>query len=87
MRTDKRNPAVHASTVIPAADTMMAMVQDEYGEAEDVLRLEQIDRPEIADGQVLVRVDAAGPDGASGTPWPRRGGRRRSVKATTSPSA
>jgi hypothetical protein len=62
MRTDKRNPAVHASTVIPAADTMMAMVQDEYGEAEDVLRLEQIDRPEIADGQVLVRVDAAGLD-------------------------
>jgi NADPH:quinone reductase-like Zn-dependent oxidoreductase len=77
MRTDKRNPAVHASTVIPAADTMMAMVQDEYGEAEDVLRLEQIDRPEIADGQVLVRVDAAGLDrgvwhAVAGLPYPIR---------------
>jgi NADPH:quinone reductase-like Zn-dependent oxidoreductase len=42
--------------------TMKAIVQDEYGEAEDVLRLEEIDRPQIADDQVLLRVAAAGVD-------------------------
>jgi NADPH:quinone reductase-like Zn-dependent oxidoreductase len=40
--------------------TMKAIVQDEYGEAEDVLRLEEIDRPEIGDDEVLLRVHAAG---------------------------
>ena len=40
--------------------TMRAVVQDEYGkDAADVLRLEQIDRPEIGDEEVLVRVRAA----------------------------
>jgi len=40
--------------------TMRAVVQDEYGKnAADVLRLEQIDRPEIGDEDVLVRVRAA----------------------------
>ncbi|HEX8629779.1 MAG TPA: NAD(P)-dependent alcohol dehydrogenase [Catenuloplanes sp.] len=56
---------------------MAAMVQDQYGEAEDVLRLERINRPEIAAGEVLVRVHAAGVDrGAwhlmSGLPYPVR---------------
>ena len=41
---------------------MSAIVQDRYGEAEEVLRLEQIDRPEIADHEVLLRVHAAGVD-------------------------
>ena len=41
---------------------MSPIVQDHYGEAEDVLRLETIPRPEIADDQVLVRVHAAGVD-------------------------
>jgi NADPH:quinone reductase-like Zn-dependent oxidoreductase len=77
MRTDKQNPATHASTVTPAVNTMTAMVQDEYGEAEDVLRLERIDRPEIDDGQVLVRVHAAGLDrgvwhAVAGLPYPIR---------------
>jgi NADPH:quinone reductase-like Zn-dependent oxidoreductase len=40
---------------------MKAIVQDEYGEA-DVLRLEDIERPEPGPGQVLVRVRAAGVD-------------------------
>ena len=57
--------------------TMLAMVQDEYGEAEDVLRLEQVDRPRIADGEVLVRVSAAGVDRGvwhmvAGLPYPIR---------------
>src|ERR1035437_8016812 len=38
---------------------MKAMVQDTYGSAE-VLALREIDKPEIADDQVLVRVRAAG---------------------------
>jgi NADPH:quinone reductase-like Zn-dependent oxidoreductase len=38
---------------------MRAIVQDKYGEAVDVLRLEEIDRPQIGDDDVLVRVHAA----------------------------
>jgi NADPH:quinone reductase-like Zn-dependent oxidoreductase len=41
--------------------TMRAVVQDRYGEV-DELRLEQTDRPEIAADEVLVRVHAAGMD-------------------------
>jgi NADPH:quinone reductase-like Zn-dependent oxidoreductase len=38
---------------------MKAIVQDRYGEPRDVLELAEIDRPAIADEQVLVRVHAA----------------------------
>ena len=38
---------------------MKAIVQDEYG-APDVLRLEEIERPRLEEGGVLVRVRAAG---------------------------
>ena len=52
---------------------MQAIVQDSYGSA-DVLRSAQIDRPEIADNEVLVRVHAAGLDRGTwhlmtGTPY------------------
>ena len=40
---------------------MKAIVQDTYGET-DVLELRDIDQPEIADDEVLVRVHAAGVD-------------------------
>ncbi|HEX7186585.1 MAG TPA: NAD(P)-dependent alcohol dehydrogenase [Actinomycetes bacterium] len=40
---------------------MKAIVQDTYGST-DVLQLRDIDRPEIADNEVLVRVRAAGVD-------------------------
>ncbi len=43
------------------AETMRAIVQDRYGEA-DVLRLEEIERPGIGADEVLVRVRAAGVD-------------------------
>ena len=39
--------------------TMQAVVQDAYG-TPDVLRVAEIDRPEIADDEVLIRVRAAG---------------------------
>jgi len=56
---------------------MKAIVQDEYGEADDVLRLEEIDRPEIGDDGVLLRVHAAGVDRGvwhlmAGLPYPIR---------------
>jgi NADPH:quinone reductase-like Zn-dependent oxidoreductase len=42
-------------------DTMEAIVQERYGTA-DVLRRQQAPRPQIEDGEVLVRVRAAGLD-------------------------
>jgi NADPH:quinone reductase-like Zn-dependent oxidoreductase len=55
---------------------MQAIVQDTYGSA-DVLRPADIDRPEIADDEVLVRVKAAGVDRGvwhlmAGLPYPVR---------------
>jgi NADPH:quinone reductase-like Zn-dependent oxidoreductase len=41
--------------------TMKAIVRDAYGSI-DVLRLEPIDTPVAGEGEVLVRVDAAGVD-------------------------
>jgi NADPH:quinone reductase-like Zn-dependent oxidoreductase len=57
--------------------TMKAIVQDEYGEAQDVLTLAEIDRPEIGDGEVLLQVRAAGVDRGvwhimAGLPYPIR---------------
>jgi NADPH:quinone reductase-like Zn-dependent oxidoreductase len=56
----------HSATAIdtksqePMHATMRAIVQDKYGaEPADVLRLEQIDRPQIGEDDVLVRVHAA----------------------------
>jgi NADPH:quinone reductase-like Zn-dependent oxidoreductase len=54
-------------------NSMKAIVQDEYGSS-DVLELRDIDKPEIGDSEVLVRVRAAGvnpPDWAimSGLPY------------------
>ena len=45
----------------PTAGTMQAIVQHSYGTPE-VLRLERISTPEIADHEVLLRVHAAGLD-------------------------
>src|SRR5437764_672895 len=41
-------------------ETMMkAIVQDRYGSPDDVLQFQEVDKPEIRDGDVLVRVRAA----------------------------
>ena len=55
---------------------MKAIVRDEYG-SPDVLELRDIDRPEIADEEVLLRVHAAGVDRGvwhvmTGLPYPIR---------------
>jgi NADPH:quinone reductase-like Zn-dependent oxidoreductase len=57
--------------------TMRAIVNDTYGEAGDVLRLDEIPRPEIGDDEVLLRVHAAGLDRGvwhlmAGLPFPIR---------------
>jgi NADPH:quinone reductase-like Zn-dependent oxidoreductase len=61
-----------------AVETMTAIVHDEYGAApEDVLRLEQVPKPTIADDEALVRVHAASVDRGTwhimaGLPYPIR---------------
>lgn len=45
---------------------MRAIVQDRYGAPEDVFAVQQVDRPTIGDGDVLVRIHAAP---VSGTDW------------------
>jgi NADPH:quinone reductase-like Zn-dependent oxidoreductase len=55
---------------------MKAIVRDKYG-APDILDLRDIDRPEIEDEEVLVRVHAAGVDRGvwhvmTGLPYPIR---------------
>ena len=55
---------------------MKAIIHETYGSA-DVLRLKDVDRPEIADDEVLVRVRAAGVDRGvwhvmTGLPYPIR---------------
>src|SRR6202046_692231 len=57
--------------------TMQAITQDRYGEAEDVLRLQEIARPAIGEEEVLLRVHAAGVDRGvwhlmTGLPYPVR---------------
>lgn len=45
----------------PRGDKMRAIVQDAYGST-TLLRLEEIDQPEVATNEVLVEVAAAGMD-------------------------
>jgi NADPH:quinone reductase-like Zn-dependent oxidoreductase len=57
--------------------TMQAIVQDRYGEARDVLKLDEIERPAIGDGDLLLRVHAAAVDRGvwhlmTGLPYPVR---------------
>jgi NADPH:quinone reductase-like Zn-dependent oxidoreductase len=63
LRWDGADMALHTTKTTPdsAVGTMRAIVQEEYGTAE-VLRLEQVDIPKAAAGEVLVRVNAAGLD-------------------------
>src|SRR4051795_4787030 len=66
------------STMTTDREPMTAIVQHEYGSApEDVLRVEEIDRPVIGADEVLVRVQAASVDRGTwhvmaGLPYPIR---------------
>jgi 2-desacetyl-2-hydroxyethyl bacteriochlorophyllide A dehydrogenase len=80
MITHQSTPGMNPAQLPPEVTAMTAMkaiVQDEYGNAADVLRLAEIDRPEIAAGEVLLRVHAAGIDRGvwhlmAGLPYPVR---------------
>jgi NADPH:quinone reductase-like Zn-dependent oxidoreductase len=77
MGTEHRIRPTEARPVTAKVATMKAIVHDEYGEAEDVLRVEEIDRPVIGDDEVLLRVHAAGVDRGvwhlmTGLPYPVR---------------
>jgi NADPH:quinone reductase-like Zn-dependent oxidoreductase len=71
-------PTTTREAVMNPAATMMAIVQDEYGAApEDVLRVAEVARPAVGDGEVLVRVRASSVDRGTwhlmaGLPYPIR---------------
>jgi len=58
---DRQAPDPRSDEQLRASEAMSAIVQDAYGDA-DVLRLERVARPAIGEGEVLVRVHAAGLD-------------------------
>jgi NADPH:quinone reductase-like Zn-dependent oxidoreductase len=62
-RSAPRDQPIELTAVTSSRKTMTAIVQDEYGSApEEVLRLEEIAKPTIAENEVLVRVHAASVD-------------------------
>ena len=61
MRSDSEHAEMSTNSAATSDGTMHAIVQDAYGTV-DVLRLASIDRPEIADDEVLLQVHAAGLD-------------------------
>jgi NADPH:quinone reductase-like Zn-dependent oxidoreductase len=71
-------PTTTREAVMNPAATMTAIVQDEYGAApEDVLRVAEVARPAVGDGEVLVRVRASSVDRGTwhlmaGLPYPIR---------------
>jgi NADPH:quinone reductase-like Zn-dependent oxidoreductase len=75
MQTTKRQNRTESASDRP---TMRAIVQEQYGpEPEGLLRLEEVDRPAVGDGEVLVRVRAASVDRGTwhlmaGLPYPAR---------------
>ena len=76
MSVHQRQDRSAAEAAIPA-QTMTAIVQHEYGPADRVLRLERVPVPVPAEGEVLVRVAAAGLDRGvwhlmTGLPYPVR---------------
>jgi NADPH:quinone reductase-like Zn-dependent oxidoreductase len=78
MKTAQLDHPMERPSATPGPRTMTAIVQDEYGPApEDVLRLDEIERPAIGGDEVLVRVHAASVDRGTwhvmaGLPYPIR---------------
>jgi NADPH:quinone reductase-like Zn-dependent oxidoreductase len=78
MMTARLEHAMEPPSMTAGRKTMTAIVQDEYGPApEDVLRVEEIDKPAIGEDEVLVRVHAASVDRGTwhvmaGLPYPIR---------------
>ena len=78
MKTAQHDQPGKTSSGAAAAATMAAIVQEEYGtEPEELLRLDEVDRPTIGREEVLVRVHAASVDRGTwhimtGLPYPIR---------------
>ena len=78
IKTGAPDDSIEQTATTAGAETMEAIVQDEYGTApEDVLRLAEVARPTIADDEILVRVGAASVDRGTwhvmtGLPYPIR---------------
>src|SRR5215217_3174633 len=78
MSTTKLEPQRGPPAPGTGGQTMKAVVQSRYGAApENLFRIARIDRPTIGDGEVLVRVHAAGVDRGTwhimaGLPYPIR---------------
>jgi NADPH:quinone reductase-like Zn-dependent oxidoreductase len=76
--TPRLGHPIQLASMTAGRQTMTAIVQDQYGPApEDVLRLEEIDKPTIGEDEVLVRVHAASVDRGTwhvmaGLPYPIR---------------
>jgi NADPH:quinone reductase-like Zn-dependent oxidoreductase len=60
MSSLEQQMATDSNEITPPASTMRAIVQDQYGETAEVLRLEEMDKPQIGPDDVLVRIRAAG---------------------------
>jgi len=78
MKTATLDRSSEPTPATAGAETMLAIVQNEYGTApEDVLRLVEVARPTIGDGDIQVRVRAASVDRGTwhmmaGLPYPIR---------------
>ena len=59
MSSVEQQVAADINKIRPVGGKMRAIVQDQYSETVDVLRLEEIDPPQIGDDDVLIRVHAA----------------------------
>jgi NADPH:quinone reductase-like Zn-dependent oxidoreductase len=59
MSSVEQQMATENNEIRPSGGKMQAIVQDRYGKTADVLRLEEIDPPQIGDNDVLVGVKAA----------------------------
>ncbi len=55
METEQGTQPAETQHMTAAVARMKAIVQDSYGEAENVLRLAEIDRPEIGTDEVLLQ--------------------------------
>ena len=60
MSSVEQHMAADSNEIRLAGGKMRAIVQDQYSETPDVLRLEEIDPPQIGEDDVLLRVHAAG---------------------------
>jgi len=70
MRTDLFDQPMQGQPLRPEVTTMKAIVQDSYGEADEILRFEEADRPEIETTRCWCECMPPAWTRALGTSWP-----------------